>query len=158
LSIHPEPVDVEVQEKFLNELRDCLHARYPELLFSMASGKMDGVSTVDIPVMLIAQKTLHHHPPYGLVSRVQVTVQYKVYTISMLMRVWRKEAFESFDDLDAVCKMVGNNTKHKFCPGIKMNRYLSEYKESIGFHIKSTRLLKFLFLRVDSKRCICILS
>jgi len=122
LSMRAAPVEVKVQETFLNELHGSLSARYPELLFSMASGKMAGVSTMDIPVMLIAQKTLHHHPPYGLVSRIQVSVQYKFYTISVLMRVWRKEAFESFDDLDVVCKMIGNNTKHKFCPGLEMTR------------------------------------
>ena len=68
-------VDVEVQEEFLKSLCDNLSARYSELLFSMASGVMDGVSTTTVPVMLIAQKTLHYHPLYGLVSRIQVSVR-----------------------------------------------------------------------------------
>jgi len=71
------PVDVKTQEEFLKQLRDGpLSVRYPELLFSMASGIMDGTSVGAIPVMLIAQTTLHHHPPYDLVPRIQVTVQW----------------------------------------------------------------------------------
>jgi len=37
---------------------------------------MDGASVGAIPVMLIAQTTLHHHPQYGLVPRIQVTIQW----------------------------------------------------------------------------------
>ena len=119
----------------------------------MASGKVDVVDATDIPVMLIAQRTLHNHPPCGLVPRIQVSVQYKIYTITVLMRVWKKEPFESFDELDAVCKMVGNGTKYKFCPGIEMSRYMSEYHDHIRFHIKSVRLSDFPFYQVDSQRC-----
>lgn len=68
------------------------------------------------------------------------------------MRVWKKEAFESFEELDAVCKMIGNDTKYKFCSGIEMNRYMSEYHDHIRFHIKSARLSDFPFHRVDSQR------
>ena len=103
--------------------------------------------------MLITQATFHHHPPYGLVPRIQVSVLYKVYTISILMREWKKEIFESFDDLDAVCTMIGNNTKHKFCPGIEMKHYVTEYLNPIGFHIKSARVSEFPFHRVDSQTC-----
>ena len=38
--------------------------------------------------------------------------------IFVLMREWKKETFESIDDLDAVCMMIENN---KFCPGISMH-------------------------------------
>ena len=47
------------------------------------------------------------------------------------MRVWKKEIFESCDELDAVCKIIGSNTNHKFCPGIEMDHYMSEYYEAI---------------------------
>lgn len=66
------------------------------------------------------------------------------------MREWKKETFESIDDLDAVCKMIGSN---KFCPGIEMNRYMTDYYECIRFHIKSARLSEFPFQRVDSQKC-----
>lgn len=76
-SIYAAPVDVAIQKEFLHKLRDYLSACYPELLFSMASGKVDVVDTTDIPEILIAQRTLHNHPPYGLVPCIQVSVQYK---------------------------------------------------------------------------------
>ena len=143
-------VDAEMQEEFLKSLYNSLSARYSDLSFSMASGVMDGVSTTAVPVMLIAQRTLHYHPPYGLVSRVQVSVRYKAYTIFVLMREWKKETFESISDLDAVCRVIGKN---KFCPGIEMKHYMTEYYECIRFHIKSVRLSEFPFQRVDSQRC-----
>ena len=149
-NISPAPsIDVEMQEEFLKSLCDNLSVHYSELLFSMASGVMDGVSTTTVPVMLIARKT-HYHPPYGLVLRIQVTVRYKAYTIFVLMREWKKETFESIDNLDAVYMMIENN---KFCPGIEMNHYMTNYYECIRFHIKSVWLTKFPFQRVDSQRC-----
>ena len=152
-SIDTAAVDVETQEAFLTELRTNLSARYRELLFSMASGIANSTSTQVISTMLITPATFHHHPPYGLVPCIQVSVQYKVYTVTVLMRVWKKEIFESYDELDAVCKMIGSNTNHKFCPGIEMNHYMTEYYESIRFHIHSVRVSKFPFDRVDSHKC-----
>ena len=46
--------------------------------------------------------------------------------------------------------MIKNN---KFCPGIEMNHYMTNYYECIRFHIKSVRLTEFPFQRVDSQRC-----
>jgi len=54
-SMSATPVDVKTQKEFLKQLRDGpLSVRYPELLFSMASGTMDGASVGVIPVKLIA--------------------------------------------------------------------------------------------------------
>ena len=86
-SIDTAVVDIETQEAFLTELRTNLSAHYPELLFSMASGIANSTSMQVIPTMLITPATFHHHPPYGLVPRIQVSVQYKVYTVTVLMRV-----------------------------------------------------------------------
>jgi len=58
-SMSATPVDVKTQEEFLKQLCDGLSVHYPELLFSMVSGTMDGASVGAIPVMLIAQTTLH---------------------------------------------------------------------------------------------------
>ena len=153
LSVTAAAVDVETQEKFLKELRDVLSVRHPELLFSMASGVTDSSSAQVIPTMLITPSIFHHHPPFGLVPRIQVSVQYKVYAILILMRVWKKERFDNCDELGVVCEMIGNDTKHKFYPGVKMNHYMSEYYEHIQFHIKSARVSKFPFSQVDSHKC-----
>ena len=139
-SIDAAAIDVKTQELFLMELRNDLSTRYLELLFSMASGVANSASTQVIPTMLITPAIFHRHPPYGLVPRIQVSVQCKVYTVSVLMRVWKKETLGSCDELDSVCKIIGSNTKHKFCPGIEMNRYMTDYYESISFHIKSVNI------------------
>ena len=152
-SIDAAAIDVKTQELFLMELRNDLSTRYPELLFSMASGVANSASTQVIPTMLITPTIFHRHSPYGLVPHIQVSVQCKVYTVSVLMRVWKKETLGSCDELDSVCKIIGSNTKHKFCPGIEMNRYMTDYYESISFHIKSARVSTFPFHRVDSQKC-----
>ena len=143
-------VPVSIQEDFLQKLRDNVSTRFPELSFGMASGVF---GATEIPVLLITQRVIHYHPPYGMVSRVQVSVQYKRYAIYILMRVWRRASFERIEELTAVCQMIGNNSSHKFCPGIEMEHYISEYYECIRYHIKSVRLTEFPFQRVDSNNC-----
>ena len=106
-----------------------------------------------IPYLLISQKTLHYHSPYGVVSRIQVSVQYNTYTVHVMMRIWKKEAFENIEDLADICKMIGNNTKHKFCPGIEMNHYMDEYHNYIWYHIKSVQLIEFPFHQIDLQSC-----
>ena len=76
-------VDVTIQEDFLRKLRDNVSAHFPELSFAMARGV---VGATEIPVLLITQQIIYFHPPYGMVSRIQVSVQYKRYTIYILMR------------------------------------------------------------------------
>ena len=132
MSVAAAAVDVETQEKFLKELRDVLSVYHPELFFLyMASGITDSYNAQVIPAMLITPLIFHHHPPFGLVPHIQVSVQYKVYTISILMRVWKRERFDSCEELGVVCEMFGNDTMHKFCPGVEMNHYMSEYYEHI---------------------------
>ena len=143
-------VPVTIQEDFLQKLCDNVSAHFPELSFGMARGVF---GATELPVLLITQRVIHFHPPYRMLSRVQVSVQYKRYTIYILMRVLRRASFERVEELAAVCQMIGNNSNHKFCPGIEMEHYISEYYESIRYHIKSVRVTEFPFKRVDSKNC-----
>jgi len=69
------------------------------------------------------------------------------------MRVWKRERFDSCDELGVVCEMIGKDTKHKFCPGIERNYYMNEYYEYIRFHIKSVRVSEFPLHRIDSHKC-----
>ena len=91
----------------------------------MASGISSSTNVQVIHTMLITPATFHHYPPYGLVPCIQVSVQYKICTVTVMMRVWKKEIFESCDELDAVCKIIGSNTNQKFCPGIEMDHYIT---------------------------------
>ena len=65
---------------------DNLSGIFPDLSLSMAHGTVDS-SPRRVPYLLITQRTLHYHPPYGMVSRIQVTVQYKTYTVCVMMRI-----------------------------------------------------------------------
>ena len=87
-----------------------------------------------------------------MLSRIQGYMQYKEYSVHVMMRLWRKQSFESTEDIVDLCKIIGGNS-HKFCPGIDPELYLKEYKEVIRFHIKSVRLTDFPFHRVDSVKC-----
>lgn len=44
----------------------------------------------NVPVLMIAQRKLFHHAPFGLTSRIQLTVQYKKYTAYVLMQLWKE--------------------------------------------------------------------
>ena len=141
---------VELQESFLQNLSDNLCVHFTELSFSKAYGTTQGNC---FPYLLITQRTLRYHPPHGMVSCIQVTVRHKKCSVLELMRMWIEQAIESIEDLVEICKMIGNNTKHKFCPGIEMDHYMEEYYKHMGYHIKSVRLTNFHFCRVDSHKC-----
>jgi len=145
-ALEPVPVSVEVQETFLQNLSDNISGSFTELSFSMAHGTTQGDC---LPYLLITQRTLYYHPPHGMVSRIQVTVQHKMCSVHVLMRLWIEQAIESIEDPVEICKMISNNTKHKFCPGIEMDHHMKEYHKYMGYHTKSVWLTNF---RVDSHK------
>ena len=77
-----------------------------------------------------------------MLSRIKGYVQYKERSVHVMMRLWRKQSFESTEGIVALCKIIRGNS-HKFCPGIDPELYLKEYKEVIRFHIKSVHLTDF---------------
>ena len=87
----------------------------------MTCAKVD--STHYVSVLLINQRNLFYHPPFGMMSHVQVSVQYRSYVAHVLMRVWKLDAFESVEDVIDLCQMIGANSTFKFCPGIKPDEY-----------------------------------
>ena len=62
-----ESVPVTIQEDFLQTVCDNVSTHFPELSFGMAHGI---VGATNLPVLLISQRFIHYHPPYGMVSRV----------------------------------------------------------------------------------------
>jgi len=60
---------------------------------------------------------------------------------------------ESVDDVYELCNILGNKSKHKFCPGIDCDYYEREYYQAIRFHLKSVRQSSYPFSRVDSVKC-----
>jgi len=106
------------------------------------------------PLLQISQQQLYNHPPFGMVSRVQITVQYNYYTAYVLMRKWESGTLTSIEDLTMVCLKFSSKSEHKFCPGINPEDYETEYFAAIRFHIASVRRMEFPFARVDSVNCL----
>ena len=104
-------------------------------------------------MLSISQRNLVHHPPFGLTSRVQVTIQHRNYVVHVLMRQWKTGELKTSEDLRALCDSFSNNSQYKFCPGIDSNYYETEYYAVIRFHIKSIRRWEFPFIRTDSINC-----
>ena len=69
------------------------------------------------------------------------------------MRLWKRETFETVEDITSLCKIIGEKSQYKFCPGIQYEQYMSDYYEVIRFHIKSVRITEFPFKRIDSVNC-----
>ena len=104
-------------------------------------------------MLSISQQNLVHHPPFGLTSRVQVTIQHRNYVVHVLMRQWKTGELKTSEDFRALCDSFSNNSQYKFCPGIDSNYYETEYYTVIRFHIKSIRRWEFPFIRTDSINC-----
>ena len=106
------------------------------------------------PLLQISQRHLHSHPPFGMVSHAQVTVQYNFYTAFVMMRRWESRILVSSEDLVTVCLKFSAKSDYKFCPGINPQQYETEYHTFIRFHIKSVHRTEFPFARVDSVNCL----
>ena len=68
-----------------------------------------------------------NHPLFGLTSRIQVVVQYKSYTASVLMRTWKVGEVRSVEDIIELSHDFNNKSVYKFCPGIDPQYYEEEY-------------------------------
>ena len=89
----------------------------------------------------------------GLISRIQFTIEFKKYSIFILMRLWRTGKVKSIEDGTKVCQDISTLSDYKFCPGIDPEYYEEEYHKVIRFHIKSVRLCECPFTRIDSVTC-----
>ena len=82
----------------------------------MSHVSIDGVQ---LPVLMITPHEVFDHPPLGITPRIQVIVHYKFYTVHVLMRLWKRENFESTKDITNLCKVISEKSQYKFCPGIQ---------------------------------------
>ena len=85
--------------------------------------------------------------------RIQLVIQYKCYTASVLMRTWKLGEVKSLEDIMELSRDFSNKSVYKFCPGIDPLYFEEEYHKIICFHIKNVRLCQFPFMRVDSIIC-----
>ena len=85
----------------------------------------------------MTQREIANHLPFGLVSRVQVTITRHKCIVHILMRKWEFGELEGPESIHALCNKFVANTQYKFCPGIDPEEYQSEYFWKIRFHLKS---------------------
>jgi len=137
------------KEMFLKDIVDTVSSQFPELSFSTGYNASDSNN----PILTITQRSQFSHPPLGLTSRVTITIQYKHYSIFVLMRLWSEGELKSVNELVELCHMFGKKSKYKFCPGLDPDFYENEYHQPIRFHIKSVRITQFPYSRVDSVTC-----
>jgi len=146
-SVQPNPFAV--NPSFLEGLILVEEQRYKDLAFIRSYSAPDKRA-----VYFITQRMLHHHPPYGLTSRVHITLKGCEYVINTLGYQVESGIIASVEDLDELCRRFSNGYKlDKFCPGIDWNLYEQKYHQVIRFHLKSVRYATFPYQRVDSVRC-----
>ena len=138
-----EEQEMDFTEAVMNEEKN-----FPSLAFALA---VDGDG--EEPVVVISQRRLANHPPYGLVSRAQITIKKNKYSASVLMKEWDSGELCSREDIHNLCNKFIAETKYKFCPGLDPEQYQQEYFDKIRFHIKTVRQTESPFLRVDSVNC-----
>ena len=68
---------IKTQEDFLTSIYEGLSGHFPDLSFAMLRASVN--SDTQIPILTINQCHLFVHPPYGMVSRIQGYVQYKMF-------------------------------------------------------------------------------
>jgi len=146
---HPTAsVSLVEQQLFLQMIFGGVSFHFPELSFTMAR---DGNSNA--PILTITQKDLFNHPPLGMISRVHVTIEYKKYSVFVLLHLWSSGEVNGVDDAYRICQDMSSSSTYKFCPGIDPDHYEEEYYSKLHFHVKSVRLCHFPFTRVDSVNC-----
>ena len=143
-------VPIESQEEFLKRIQDNISGLFHEFSFVMSRVSIDGAQ---LPVLMITPLQVFVHLPLGIMPRIQVSVHYKVYSVHVFMRFWKKESFDTVEAIISLCKTIGEKSEYKFCPGIQYDQYMNDYYEVIRFHIKSVHLTEFPFKRIDSVNC-----
>jgi len=133
----------------LEYILSSIENKFPELVFAL------GHTTDDfIPILFVTQRDVSYHPPFGLTSRVHITIQQDgLYQVHILMQ--RLEAGTVSNEEDVFCLMerFSNASLCKFCPGIEWAFYQEHYFKVIRFHLKSVRCTETPFYRVDSVNC-----
>ena len=146
-SVQPNPLAA--NPLFLEGLILVEEQRYKELAFVRSYSASDKCT-----IYVITQRLLFNHPPYGLTSRVNITLKGCEYVINALAFHVESGTLASVEDLDDLCKRFSSQSLYKFCPGIDWNVYEQKYHQVIRYHLKSVRYSTFPYQRVDSVKCV----
>ena len=116
---------------------------FPELCFAAVEDS-SGNSMV-----VITQRTLSLHPPFGYVSRIRVSISGFQYEVHVMMKKWESGVVA---DVQELCKKFSAGSDYKFSPGIDPQHY-KLYYETIRFDLKSVWQTMEPFVRVDPVNC-----
>jgi len=107
--VNPSNVDPPFaqQASILQEMAQSLVNTFPEFIFSMATGS-------DQPLLQMSQRQLHNHPPFGMASRMQITVQYNYYIAYVMMRKWESDSLSTIEDLTTICLKFSMKSQYNF--------------------------------------------
>ena len=104
-------------------------------------------------ILTVTQRRLAYHPPFGYVSRVQITVQEEGnYMVHILMRDLEKGVLHTESEVHELLERITAPT-YKFCPGIEYSYYQKHYYDVLRFHCKTARRTEAPFYHVDSVNC-----
>ena len=143
---------VEVPALQLEKLCFGLSRTYLELNFAMCEGSISGKEDSYQPILVVTQRELFNHPPFGFTSRVQVTIQENSYLVTVLMMSWDSGCLATEQEVHDLCDKFSEQSNYKFCPGINQDVY-KEYYEVIRFDLKSIRKSSTPFCHIDSVNC-----
>lgn len=135
----------------LEELSQLGRVHFQELVFVVGSFTVGGETKA---ILTISRKDLHYHPPAGFISRVRLLLtEDKGYDLQILMRSKETGFVDSTDKFLELCSIIDPAGGYKFCPGIDINEYESEYFSIIRYDLKSVRRISDPIARIDSSKC-----
>ena len=121
-------------------------AKFPELQFSRGYALDNNKQ-----ILIVTQRHLAYHPPFGYVSRAQITFQEDgSYTVHILMRVLQNGVAQDESEVHELLKRFSATSTYKFCPGIEWSYYHEQYFEAIRFDIKSVCRMEAPFYHIGA--------
>lgn len=122
--------------------------RFQELAFTVGH-----TAEEKTPTLIVTQRELYLHPPFGYTSRVHIAITENVYTVNILLTRFQSGKVSSDAQVYELCEMFSSQSPYKFCLGIDWELYEEQYHAVIRFHLKSVRYCTTPFQRVDSVNC-----
>ena len=99
-------------------------------------------------ILTVTQRRFANHPPFGYVSRVQITVQEEgSYKVHILMRDFENGVLRDESEIHELLERFSAGSTYKFCPGIEYSYYHEHYYDVMRFHIKCSPYRSSILLR-----------
>ena len=83
---------IKMQEDFLTSIHEGIGGCFPDFTFVMSRASVNSDTQIPVTVLTINQCHLFVHPPYGMVSRIQGYVQFKMFCNSIYTTATRSSS------------------------------------------------------------------